>query len=302
MAKKEYISRFLMIVKRIKRGDYPSYKTLSDYIQRETEYLDDDFYIGFSQRTLQRDIREIRTIFDIDISYSRSEKGYFIASETSENFNFNEILETYDVLQLFKTQQKTKNYLFFEQKQPKGTTYLNVILYAIEHRKQIKFQYEKYWEETIKERTAKPFALKEMNNRWYVVAENEQKQLRTFALDRFRSFKVTQKTFVYPSSLNIEKLYEFNYGISLDEDEEPRKVIFKTDIIQAKYFKSLPLHHTQKIEKENNERVEFSLKVKLSDEFIYKVLSYGDRITILEPKELINILKKKIKEIKKKYM
>lgn len=302
MAKKEYISRFLMIVKRIKRGDYPSYKTLSDYIQRETEYLDDDFYIGFSQRTLQRDIREIRTIFDIDISYSRSEKGYFIASETSENFNFNEMLETYDVLQLFKTQQKTKNYLFFEQKQPKGTTYLNVILYAIEHRKQIKFQYEKYWEETIKERTAKPFALKEMNNRWYVVAENEQKQLRTFALDRFRSFKVTQKTFVYPSSLNIEKLYEFNYGISLDEDEEPRKVIFKTDIIQAKYFKSLPLHHTQKIEKENNERVEFSLKVKLSDEFIYKVLSYGDRITILEPKELINILKKKIKEIKKKYM
>lgn len=135
MAKKEYISRFLMIVKRIKRGDYPSYKILSEYIQEETEYLEDDFYIGFSKRTLQRDIKEIRTIFGIDICYSRSKKGYFINSETSENFNFNKMLETYDVLQLFKTQQRTKKYLFFEQKKPKGTTYLNGILYAIEHRK-----------------------------------------------------------------------------------------------------------------------------------------------------------------------
>lgn len=287
-----------MIVKRVKKGDYPSYEKLLSYIERESEYLEEGFYIGFSKRTLQRDIREIRTIFGIDICYSRAEKGYFIAVETSQNFNFNEMLETYDVLQLFKTQQKTKEYLFFEQKQPKGTAYLNGILYAIEHRKRIKFQYEKYWEGTIRERIVKPFGLKEVNNRWYIIAENEQQQLRTYALDRILSFEVTQQSFLYPPNLDIEKRYKFNYGISLDQSKEPKKVVFKTDTIQAKYFKSLPLHHTQKIENEMDEAVEFSLHIKLGDELVYKLLSYGDRIEVTEPLELINKIKKIVTNIK----
>lgn len=141
-----------------------------------------------------------------------------------------------------------------------------------------------------------------MNNRWYVIAENEEKQLRTFALDRFRSFEVTQKVFVYPSDLNIEKLYEFNYGISLDQDKEPRRVVFKTNTTQAKYFKSLPLHHTQKIESETEDEVQFSVQLKLGDELVYKLLSFGERVAILKPKELINILKGKIEEMNKKYM
>lgn len=301
MAKKEYISRFLMIVKRVRRNDYPSYEDLLSYIQRESEFMAEDFCINFSRRTLQRDIKEIRAIFGIEIIHSNKQKGYYIDSETSQNFNFNELMETYDVLQLFKTQEKTKDYLFFEQKQPKGTTYLNGILYAIEHRKQIKFLYEKYWETTIRKRIVKPFALKEINNRWYILAENETQQLRTFALDRILSFEVTQKTFLYPLSLDVEKLYEFNYGISLDQDKEPKKVIFKTDKIQAKYFKSLPLHHTQKIEKESDKEVEFSILVKLSSEFIYKILSCGDRITIVSPRELINELKDRINIMSEKY-
>ncbi len=301
MAKKEYISRFLMIVKRIKKGDYPSYEILSDYIQRETEYLDDDFYIGFSKRTLQRDIREIRAIFGIDICYSRAEKGYFIDTEISENLSFNEMLETYDVLQLFKTQQRTKEYLFFEQKQPKGTTYLNGILYAIEHRKKLKINYEKFLEAYVSERVILPYALKERNNRWYVIAKNEQQQLRTFALDRFRSFKVLENHFVYPTDLDIDKLYEFNYGISIDKDLSVKKIVFKTNIIQAKYLNSLPLHHTQKTEKETEDEVQFSVQLKLGDELIYKLLSFGERITVLEPQELINTLKEKIEEMKKKY-
>lgn len=120
-------------------------------------------------------------------------------------------------------------------------------------------------------------------------------------MDRFYTFEITQKVFVYPSDLDIEKLYKFNYGISLDQDKEPKRVIFKTDTIQAKYFKSLPLHHTQKIEKEDNEGVAFSLEVKLSDEFIYKILSYGDRITIVSPVELIEKLCIRIDKMQDKY-
>lgn len=286
-----------MIIKRVQKGDYPTYQQLLDYVQRESEFLDEDFYLGFSQRTLQRDFREIRTIFGIDIQYSRSEKGYFVDSEVSEHYSFNQLLETYDVLQLFKTKERTKTFLFFEQSQPKGTEFFNGILYAIEHRKQLAFDYEKFWEDTVKKRTVSPLGLKEHNSRWYLVAKNEKGYLRTFALDRFRSFEVTDKPFDYPKGLDIEQLYAFNCGISITEAESPQKVVFATSPFQAKYFKSLPLHHTQKVLQESDEEVLFSLKLKLTDELIYKLLSQGERLKVLQPQALIDEMAWRIEEM-----
>ena len=70
MAKKEYISRFLRIIKRIKKGDYPSYNVLFEYLMNDSYYFQQDsFHSGFSKRTLQRDLKEIRLIFNIDICY-----------------------------------------------------------------------------------------------------------------------------------------------------------------------------------------------------------------------------------------
>lgn len=300
MAKKEYISRFLMIIKRIKKCDYPSYEILADFIKKESEYIEEEsFYVGFSKRTLQRDIKEIRIIFNIDICYSRKEKGYFINSY--EFSSFSDILEAYDLIELYKTKEEHAKYLFLEPKSDKGTEYLKGIIFAIKNQKKITFVYEKYWEGTKNERKVAPYGLKEINKRWYLIAKNEQNKLRTYALDRITVLSVTDTYFEYSTSINIEELYEFNFGVSLDTHLIPSKVIFETDTIQAKYFIGLPLHHSQIIENKTDDEVQFSIRVKLGDELVYKLLSYGERVTILQPPELINKLKDKISDITKKY-
>ena len=58
---------------------------------------DDTLSIGFSKRTLQRDIREIRNTFGIDIEYSKKAKGYFISQSDMEYMNFQRMIEAFDM-------------------------------------------------------------------------------------------------------------------------------------------------------------------------------------------------------------
>jgi hypothetical protein len=63
MSKRGYISRYLLIVKKLQRKPYSTYEEVQSYIENQFEYLkmqDENLQIGFSKRTLQRDIKEIR--------------------------------------------------------------------------------------------------------------------------------------------------------------------------------------------------------------------------------------------------
>lgn len=303
MSKKEYINRFLLIIKRVERSDYPSYENLVDYVKKNAYLLgQDNLQVGFSQRTLNRDIIDIREIFGVDILHSSKEKGYYIVNKDYNRPNFIEMLETFEVLKLSQFQNEIKDVVFFEQKQSKGTEYLKPIIYSITQRNKIKIRYEKYWKGTITDKLLEPYALKEIQNRWYLIAKNEINIIAPYALDRIKEIHVEKSSnFILTYIFNVTKLYQYNYGISIDNDLKPEKIILSTDTIQAKYLKSLPIHSSQKIIEETECNVLFQLDLKLGDELVYKLLSYGDRITIKQPLELINMIKEKLKILNKRY-
>jgi len=56
MSKRGYISRYLLILKKLKVKPYSTYEELQSYIEKQFDYLqmqDDNLKIGFSKRTLQ---------------------------------------------------------------------------------------------------------------------------------------------------------------------------------------------------------------------------------------------------------
>lgn len=66
MSKRGYISRYLLILKKLKVKPYSTYEELRAYIENQFDHLQRQhgrLNIGFSKRTLQRDITEIRTAF-----------------------------------------------------------------------------------------------------------------------------------------------------------------------------------------------------------------------------------------------
>lgn len=305
MSKRGYISRYLLILKKLKAKPYSTYEELQGYFDNQFDYLqmqDDTLNIGFSKRTLQRDIREISNIFGIDIEYSKSEKGYFISQSETENMNFERMIEAFDMFNSLNLAQDLTPFIHLEKRKPQGTENLYGLLHAIKNKFQIKFSYQKFWEDEISKRIVEPYALKEFKNRWYIMAKDlKDSSIKSFALDRLTNLEITNKTFLYPDTYNIEQSYRYCFGIISPNDEDPQDIILSFDPFQGKYIKTLPLHDTQQVLVDNDDELQIKLKLCVTHDLIMELLSFGDNMKVLKPDTLITEIKTAHQKAYKQY-
>ena len=295
MSKRGYISRYLLILKKLKVKPYSTYEELQAYIENQFDYLqmqDDNLQIGFSKRTLQRDIKEIRNVFGIDIEYSKSQKGYIISQNENENMNFQRMMEAFDMFNSLNLAQDLTPFIHLEKRRPQGTENLYGLLHAIKNRLQIKFNYQKFWEEELSQRFVEPYALKEFKNRWYIMAkDSKDNNIKSFALDRLTNLEITNQTYQYPDNYSIEQSYRYCFGIISPNDEEPQDIILSFDPFQGKYIKTLPLHDTQQVLVDNDDEMKIKLKLCLTHDLVMELLSFGDNMKVIEPKSLADQIK-----------
>jgi predicted DNA-binding transcriptional regulator YafY len=295
MSKRGYISRYLLILKKLKVKPYSTYEELQAYIENQFDYLqmqDDNLQIGFSKRTLQRDIKEIRNVFGIDIEYSKSQKGYCIKQKENENMNFQRMMEAFDMFNSLNLAQDLTPFIHMEKRRPQGTDNLYGLLHAIKNRLQMKFTYQKFWEEELSQRLVEPYALKEFKNRWYLMAkDSKDNNIKSFALDRLTNLEITNQTFKYPDNYSIEQSYRYCFGIISPNDEEPQDIILSFDPLQGKYIKTLPLHHTQEILVDNEEEMKIKLELCLTHDLVMELLSFGEYMKVIKPKSLADQIK-----------
>ncbi len=290
MSKRGYISRYLLILKKLKVKPYATYEQLQGYIENQFDYLhmqDVSLQIGFSKRTLQRDIKEIRSVFGIDIEYSKSNKGYFISQSENESMNFQRMMEAFDMFNSLNLAQDLTPFIHLEKRRPQGTENLYGLLHAIKNRLQIKFIYQKFWEEESSQRLVEPYALKEFKNRWYILAKDcKDGNIKSFALDRLTELEILKKKYELPVDFDVNEHYRFCFGIISPNDEEPQDIILSFDPFQGKYIKTLPLHETQQVLVDNDEEMKIKLKLCLTHDLLMELLSFGDSMKVIEPKSL----------------
>ncbi|KAA3436728.1 helix-turn-helix transcriptional regulator [Rufibacter hautae] len=290
MSKRGYISRYLMVLRRLKAKPYSTYEELKGYMENQYGYLqmqDDTLDFKMSIRTFQRDIKEIRDLFGIDIEYSKARKGYHIIQTESENLNFQRMLEAFDMFNSLNLAHDLRQYVHLESRRPQGTENLYGFLHAIKNRFRVRFTYQKFWEEAVSNRAVEPYAMKEFKNRWYVIAKDSKDgNIKSFALDRLSDLEITNFSFVYPNDFNIEEMYRTFFGIISPFGEVPQDIILSFDPFQGKYIKTLPLHHTQKIITSNDEELRVSLNLCITYDFMMELLSFGDSMKILQPESL----------------
>jgi len=305
MSKRGYISRYLLILKKLKVKPYSTYEELQAYIDHQFEYLqmqDDGLQIGFSKRTLQRDIKEISNIFGIDIEYSKKEKGYFISQSEKENMNFQRMMEAFEIFNSLNMAHDLKPYIHLEKRTPQGIENLYGLLHAIKNKFQIKFTYQKFWEDESSKRLAEPYALKEFKSRWYVMAKDKKdNHIKSFALDRLTNLEITNFTYQYPDNYSMEQNYRYCFGIISPNEEEPQDIILSFEPFQGKYIKTLPLHETQKVLVDNEDELRIKLKLYITHDFFMELLSLGDNVKVIEPKTLADEIKQAHENAFKQY-
>lgn len=182
------------------------------------------------------------------------------------------------ILELFE-----KEILLETEKYPSinGIEFIPEILDAIQRRKIIEIQYTKFLGEA-KKHQIKPILLKEDKRMWYIIGiSTKHDSLITLALDRIDSISITDKEFE-TVIFNADDYFKYSFGITVSEGD-PVDVLIRFDPEQGNYLKTLPIHPTQEILKDNSKEFLISVKVKPSYEFYSKLKSYGDQAKVISP-------------------
>jgi hypothetical protein len=180
---------------------------------------------------------------------------------------------------------------------PSGQKFLIPVMQAMLDNATLSLQYKKYQSTKAEVRRIHPYAVKEFEKRWYIVAYSEEgKGLRTYAMDRIVALEATGEHFQMPKDFDVDTLFEASYGIYLPEEgQKPQLVKIRTTEREAAYLEDLPLHPSQL----HIGPTEFVLRVIPNPGFVMELLRHGDRLEVLEPEELRQTLKE---EFKKAYL
>ena len=262
----------------------------------------EDYDFTISKRTFKRDTEDIFTLYSIEIKYDFTEKVYFIEDE-GDPAKSDRLLEAFDTLYVLNMTEDLSNYIHFERIKPKGTDNLYGLIHAIKNKLQIRFDYEKYWDETITNRIVEPYCMKEFKNRWYLIAKDVKDSYpKTFALDRMSVMEITNTKFKVLPSFDMNELFRYCYGIITPQDEKPKELILSFDPEQGQYIKSLPLHETQEILVDNEEELQIKLKVYITHDFEMELLSFAGNVKVLQPTSLVDQIKGALEKANKQYV
>ena len=146
-----------------------------------------------------------------------------------------------------------------------------------------------------------PYFLKEYQGRWYLGCKFEGgKKFYCYALDRIFDLEMTAETFVPKSPPDPNEFFSAVIGVS-EPDGEAEKVLLSVTHDQVKYFKTLPLHSSQKIVRENKTETVLSLKVTPNFDLIHRILMHGPSVKVMEPSWLVEDVKALLTEALAKY-
>lgn len=299
MSKHGTIRRYTLEIEKIRLNHFPSFKELKEYLYEH------GFEIG--DRTIQRDIEQIRFEFGIEIKYDRDKNGYYIDYENSLNtesfFRFLEIVNTAELLTESLLESKdTLKYISFDTGGGlKGIEHLKPLLKAVKEKRKISFTHFNFHTNKTRKYTMRPYLLKEYQNRWYVVGIiGGLKEFRTFGIDRIESLELKAETFIPNNKLNPTEIFSQTIGL-VHSENTVQKVILSFTPPQGNYIKTLPLHISQKIIIEDETEFRISLEVVPNYELIQQILKHGDTVRVLEPEWLATEIKQNLKRTIQKY-
>ena len=203
----------------------------------------------------------------------------------------------------FNLKRSEHNIIGFEQNERlRGLHFLSPIIEATVRQQVLRITYQSYKELSVERiLTVHPYYLKEYNNRWYLLAkDNDSEYICTLALDRIHDMELVNDVSFIPTSRNFESYFDDVIGVSMpDESVQMEHIVIKATTRQFLYLISKPLHASQKIISEENHIV--SIDVRPNYELDYHILSLGTAVEVLEPNSYRQHLKELTKELYEKY-
>lgn len=246
-------------------------------------------------RTFANHIASIADTFKIYIVCDRRNNTYSIDNESDIGSNElrNWMLDALCINSLVKESAGLRDRIIFENV-PSSHQFLTKLIQAIRDNRKVRVTYKGYTMGQEMTYELEPYFIREFKRRWYLYAHKDydkDHEPHMYALDRMSEMEVLAETFEIPKSIDAEEWFSSIYGVRKYSDMKRERVVLKVYGKQVQFFRSLPLHHSQEEIETQEEFSIFTYHLAPDYDFRQDILSFGDKVEVLEPEELRNRIK-----------
>ena len=280
-----------------------------------------------SLRTIKYDINEFETLYHVNIEHLRDAYGRVYYRYEDLNFSIRQLPLTEEELAALKDTvlmlsrikglpqfewmeelltkleaemhqaEHSTNVVSFDANQyVTGLKYLEPLFNFIVSRQVIEVDYQPFDKPEI-HWTLSPYHIKQYNNRWFLLAANEQGQIMNVALDRIRDIQPSSAKY-QPTDIDFSEYFDDVIGVTIP-DAPTEHVLLKFSHNRLPYVLSKPLHPSQKTKDKANGIIEIT--VKPNRELMALLLEFGNDVEVLQPKMLREQIAEKIANMNNLY-
>lgn len=296
---KNYFERYIWLINTINRHGHISYNEISYLWSHSRLNKLGESYLP--ERTFHNHRQAILDTFGIEIKCDRS-LGYYIANdEDMEEDGIRQwMLNFLSLNNMINECRDLRDRILFEEI-PSSQRWLTAIVGAIQDQKTIEITYQGFNSPEPSTFEVHPWCLKLFRQRWYLLAKSEAyKEPRIYGLDRIRAVRESKNPLKVPKKFNADEFFSHFFGIIVDE-REPDTIRLKVDADQVKYYKSLPLHSSQKEIEATDEYTIFEYQLVPTYDFEQEVLSKGPTVEVLAPASFRDLIREDAKAMLARY-
>ncbi len=273
---------------------------------------------AYSRRTFNNHRLAVADLFGIDIDCDRSTNRYFIpysGDVLDNNESIGWLVNTFTVNSLLSLGKERLSGRVSVEEIPSGQKYLTAIMQAMEDGKELEIAYGKYTSDSSETLHVQPFAVKEHEKRWYLVAfcheragadrrNDDINAWRVYGLDRITSLQVTDVSFRMPKDFDVDGIFSQSYGIYFPKaGQKPVTIRFKVTDEEARYLRDLPIHRSQVEENaaKGDGRI-FRIRVIPNRNLTMEFCRHAGRLEVIEPEEVRLSVKEELEKAYKQYI
>ena len=280
------ILKYIWVVKTIHRAGRITLKELNEKWRANVDLSRGE---DLPRQTFDRWKSDILDLFGILIDCEqRGGYHYYIANpkELSEGKLRTWLLNTYGTAETLSSNLSIHDRILTENI-PSSQDHLSTVLEAMKSNNMLHITFKAFTMKEPKRFLVEPYCVKMSAQRWYMLARNtEHKNLRLYSLDRIEAVEISKTRFVLPDDFNAKDYFAEFFGIVLDESVPLQTIILRADKYHQNYMRTLPLHPTQREIFACDDYADFELKLRPTYDFYMKLMSFGNMIKVLEPKNL----------------
>lgn len=276
---KNFFKRYIWLIDLLSRRGYASMREISEAWQKSPL---NETRAPLNERTFFNHRDAILDIFGIEIKNDRALGFYIGNSQLGSDSTSQWMLHTLCLNNVLQENADMKNRILVENI-PSGEKYLMDVISSMRAGKAISLTYRGFGASRESTFPVRPYCVKYFKQRWYMLGDSDL-GLRVYSLDRFIDLEELFESYEIPGDFDAEGYFSSFFGIIVDES--PVDVTLRVEPFQANYFRSLPLHHSQKEGEPVDGWPVFTYHVAPSYDFIQEILSHGADVEVLAPDSL----------------